>query len=46
MHTIGLAAIQLVKFSDMKCDILELRRDNYKVWNQGENYSSFMVNGH
>ena len=28
------AAIQLANFSNIKCDIPELKGDNYKVWNE------------
>ena len=28
------AIMQPVNFSDIRCDILELKGDNYKVWNE------------
>ena len=34
MYDIIYAAIQLVNFSNRRCDILELKGDNYKVWKE------------
>ena len=34
MYDFIYAAIQLVNFSDIRCDILKLKGDNYKVWKE------------
>ena len=34
MYDFIYAVIQLVNFSDIRCDIPELKGDNYKVWKE------------